>query len=177
MAYKDKRPGSAPGVCTGDVISQCPVVSAALARASSGVLPGCSIALSRYGYTRSETRVYADPGTKVFMRSHGQRAARGKPTRRNPTMRRFAIFTLCLLALAACASADVFNFTYTGTKVVTDVFSVTPNTNPSCDPNCSGASGQLVATFVSGNQWQVNSGSGSYTNPAGVTLGITIIPG
>ena len=93
-------------------------------------------------------------------------------------MRRLTIFTVCLLVLAACASADVFTFVYTGTNVLTDYSNnPTPSTNPSCTPNCSGAFGQLDATFVAGNQWQVNSGTGTYVNPAGQLFGITIQPG
>ena len=101
-------------------------------------------------------------------------------------MRRLAIFTLCLLALAACASADTFTFTYTGTHAVTN-FVQPPDpaalpcgvagSAPTSGLPCTGASGTLEATYLSGNQWQVNSGSGTYTNQAGATLGITIHPG
>ena len=91
-------------------------------------------------------------------------------------MRRLAIFTICVFALAACASADDFTFTYTGTVQVQNTYPYYPSTT-SCDPYCTGASGILNATFIGGNQWQVNSGSGTYTNANGQTFTINIAPG
>src|ERR1035437_8172721 len=105
--------------------------------------------MTQDGYTRSETACTLIRGRRCSCGLKVSGLLGVSRQGETSKMRQLTIFTVCLLVLAACASADVFDFSYAGSNLWDSTTTCLGPLN-----NCTRASGKLVANLIGVNTWQ-----------------------